>query len=198
MPAGLKPTNRNPFSPERWEAQAMPDLKAHVARVATGEPLSREEARAAFEIIMSGDATQAQIGAFLMALRVRGETVDEITGAVSVLREKMTRVSASRECNRYRRHRWRRIRHLQYFDRLRACDRRRRGSCRQARQSRAIVEVRRGRRSCCSRRQYRDWSGSDLALHLAGRCWLHVRADAPCQFPTCRTGTRRARNPDGV
>jgi anthranilate phosphoribosyltransferase len=72
----------------------MPDLKHYVSRVAGGAPLPRAEAEAAFEIIMSGEATPAQIGAFLMALRVRGETVDEITGAVTVLRGKMTRVEA--------------------------------------------------------------------------------------------------------
>src|SRR5450755_2564386 len=44
--------------------------------------------------MMSGEATPSQMGALLMALRVRGETVDEITGAVTVMREKMLRVSA--------------------------------------------------------------------------------------------------------
>lgn len=71
----------------------MPDarsLKPLIARVATGETLSREQTREAFDIMMSGEATPAQIGAFLMALRVRGETVDEITGAASVLRAKMS------------------------------------------------------------------------------------------------------------
>ena len=70
------------------------DLKGLIGIVAQGKPLSRAEAEAAFNIIMTGEATPAQIGAFLMALRVRGETVDEITGAVSVMREKMTRIQA--------------------------------------------------------------------------------------------------------
>jgi anthranilate phosphoribosyltransferase len=69
-------------------------FRPFIARVSTGKPLSREEATEAFDIIMSGEATPAQIGAFLMALRVRGETVDEIAGAVSVMRAKMTRVEA--------------------------------------------------------------------------------------------------------
>jgi anthranilate phosphoribosyltransferase len=72
----------------------MPDLKAIVGKVAAGGKLSREEAREAFGIIMSGEATAAQIGSFLTALRMRGETVDEIAGAVSTMREKMTRVDA--------------------------------------------------------------------------------------------------------
>lgn len=72
----------------------MPDLKPLLAKVATGESLSREEAQDAFGILMSGEATPSQIGAFLMALRVRGETVAEMTGAVSTMRAKMLRVDA--------------------------------------------------------------------------------------------------------
>ena len=72
----------------------MPDLKPFVAKAATGEALNREDARAAFEIIMSGEATPSQIGGFLMALRVRGETVDEIVGAVGAMRARMLTVEA--------------------------------------------------------------------------------------------------------
>ena len=72
----------------------MATLKTHIAKVAGGKPLSFEEAREAFDIIMSGEATPGQIGGFLMALRVRGETVDEIAGAVSTMRAKMLRVEA--------------------------------------------------------------------------------------------------------
>lgn len=72
----------------------MSDLKPFLAKVANGETLDRDAARAAFGIIMDGGATPSQIGGFLMALRVRGETIDEIVGAVSVMRERMTRVSA--------------------------------------------------------------------------------------------------------
>ena len=72
----------------------MSALKTHIAKVATGTPLSFEEAREAFDIIMSGDATPGQIGGFLMALRVRGETVGEISGAVATMRAKMLRVEA--------------------------------------------------------------------------------------------------------
>ena len=70
------------------------DMKPLLAKVAGGEALNAGEAEAAFDIIMSGDATPAQIGAFLMALRVRGETVDEITGAVTIMRAKALKVTA--------------------------------------------------------------------------------------------------------
>lgn len=73
---------------------AVTDLKGHIGIVAQGKSLSRAEAETAFSIIMAGEATPTQIGGFLMALRVRGETVDEITGAVSVMRGKMTRIKA--------------------------------------------------------------------------------------------------------
>jgi anthranilate phosphoribosyltransferase len=69
-------------------------LKPLLAKVADGRSLSHGESIAAFQILMSGEATSSQIGAFLMALRVRGETVDEISGAVTVMREKMLRVEA--------------------------------------------------------------------------------------------------------
>jgi anthranilate phosphoribosyltransferase len=70
------------------------DMKALLGRVATGATLTTPEAERAFEIMMSGDATPAQIGGFLMALRVRGETVDEIIGAVRVMRAKAVPVLA--------------------------------------------------------------------------------------------------------
>ena len=70
------------------------DMKPLMAKVASGDTLEAAEAEAAFDIIMSGDASPAQIGAFLMALRVRGETVEEITGAVSIMRAKALKVTA--------------------------------------------------------------------------------------------------------
>ena len=72
----------------------MTDFKALIAKVAGGKSLTREEAEAAFDVMMSGEATPSQMGGFLMALRVRGETVDEITGAVATMRAKMLRVEA--------------------------------------------------------------------------------------------------------
>jgi anthranilate phosphoribosyltransferase len=70
----------------------MDNLRAIIAKVATGASLTREESSAAFDSMMSGEATPSQMGALLMGLRVRGETVDEITGAVEVMRAKMLRV----------------------------------------------------------------------------------------------------------
>src|SRR5438874_13037248 len=70
------------------------DLKPLLAAVAAGHRLSESEAEAAFEIIMSGNATPSQIGAFLMGLRVRGETVDEIAGAARIMRAKALAIDA--------------------------------------------------------------------------------------------------------
>jgi anthranilate phosphoribosyltransferase len=70
------------------------DLKSLLAHVALGRTLSESDAEAAFDIIMSGNATPSQIGAFLMALRLRGETVEEITGAARIMRAKAVGVDA--------------------------------------------------------------------------------------------------------
>ncbi len=64
------------------------DMKAIIATVASGATLSETEAELAFDTIMSGNATPSQMGGFLMALRVRGETVDEIAGAARTMRSK--------------------------------------------------------------------------------------------------------------
>src|ERR1700752_3255502 len=72
----------------------MDNLKSIIGKVATGATLSSTEAAAAFDSMMSGEATPSQMGGLLMALRVRGETVDEIPGAVSAMRAKMLRVKA--------------------------------------------------------------------------------------------------------
>lgn len=69
-------------------------LKQALYSLSQKADLSFDEMRACMNIIMSGDATQAQIGAFLMGLRTKGETVDEMSAAVCVLREKMLPVQA--------------------------------------------------------------------------------------------------------
>jgi anthranilate phosphoribosyltransferase len=69
-------------------------MKSLIALVAGGQVLTQDQARHAFEIMMSGDATPAQVGGFLMGLRVRGETVDELTGGAQALRQRMVKVAA--------------------------------------------------------------------------------------------------------
>jgi anthranilate phosphoribosyltransferase len=69
-------------------------MKPVLARLAAGERLAESEAEAAFGMIMAGEATPAQIAGLLMAMRVRGETVAEMTGAVRAMRARMIAVEA--------------------------------------------------------------------------------------------------------
>lgn len=69
-------------------------FKDFIAKISKGQSLNHNEAQQAFDIMMSGQATSAQIGAFLMGLRIHGETIEEISGAVSVMRDKMLPVQA--------------------------------------------------------------------------------------------------------
>ncbi len=75
-------------------SEAAGDFKALLSKLALGQRLSEGEAALAFDRMMSGDATPAQMGGFLMALRVRGETVEEITGAARSMRAKALRIDA--------------------------------------------------------------------------------------------------------
>jgi len=70
------------------------DLKQALGKIANRQDLTGEEMRGVMNIIMSGEATPSQIGAFLMGMRVKGETVGEIAAAVSILRERMVPVAA--------------------------------------------------------------------------------------------------------
>ena len=72
----------------------MSKFHQYVDLAATGENLSTDQAASAFDLMMSGEASAVEMAAFLMALRVRGESVDEITGAARVMRAKATRVGA--------------------------------------------------------------------------------------------------------
>ncbi|MES0809000.1 anthranilate phosphoribosyltransferase [Roseibium sp. SCPC15] len=72
----------------------MTTFKDIIAKVADGHALSPAEAREAFDVILSGSATPSQLGGFLMALRVRGESIAEVTGAVATMRSKMLPVDA--------------------------------------------------------------------------------------------------------
>jgi len=70
------------------------DFRGLLAKVGNGEKLSLAEAERAFDIMTSGNATPAQMGAFLMGLKVRGETAEELAGGAKVLRNKVQRVQA--------------------------------------------------------------------------------------------------------
>ena len=69
------------------------NIQQAIARLAESEDLTREEMVAVMKQVMTGEATPAQIGAFLIALRIKGETVNEITGAAQVMRELSTKVN---------------------------------------------------------------------------------------------------------
>ncbi len=71
-------------------------IQAAIGRLIAGESLDRDEARGVMEQIMSGDATDAQIGGFLMALRAKGETIDEIAGFAETMRAKATQITGGK------------------------------------------------------------------------------------------------------
>ena len=70
-------------------------IKEAIATLVSGNSLSMEEASSVMQEIMDGDATQAQLGAFLVALRLKGETPEEVAGFASMMRQKALRVSLS-------------------------------------------------------------------------------------------------------
>ena len=70
------------------------DLKIFISQISEGKTLSADESEQAFNVIMTGNALESQIGAFLMGLRMRGETVSEITGAVRTMRARADMISA--------------------------------------------------------------------------------------------------------
>jgi anthranilate phosphoribosyltransferase len=71
------------------------ELRQLIQKVSSGATLSESEIRTALDLMTEGAATGAQMGAFLMALRVRGETVEEITGAAQMMRARMKRVEVA-------------------------------------------------------------------------------------------------------
>ncbi len=71
-------------------------IQETITHLVSGDTLTREQAGAAMKILMSGEATPAQVAAFLTALRMRGETVEEITGFAETMRALATPVHASR------------------------------------------------------------------------------------------------------
>ena len=81
-------------SPVLAQTARLADLGAAIRKVAAGGSLSQTEAADAFETIMSGAATDAQIGALLMAMRLRGETIEELAGAARAMRARALPVRA--------------------------------------------------------------------------------------------------------
>lgn len=73
------------------------NMKDALSRVAENLDMSRDEMKQVMRIVMNGEATDAQIGALLMGLRIKSETVDEITGAVEVMRELVSGVTVKAE-----------------------------------------------------------------------------------------------------
>jgi anthranilate phosphoribosyltransferase len=71
-------------------------IQRALARLLDGHDLSRDEARGTMAVIMAGEATQAQIAGFLVALRAKGETADEIAGCAEAMREHVLRVNPKR------------------------------------------------------------------------------------------------------
>ncbi len=159
-------------------------------------PLPREEAGDAFDHLLSGEATLAQIGGFLMALRVRGETLDEIAGAVAAMRAQDAARRGARRRHRHRRHGRRPFRHLQCLDgsppSIVAGVRREGRQARQpgasSRSGAADVLVALGVKIGLD-------AGGHRQLHRGGRPRLHVRAGASRARCACRPGAGRARHP---
>jgi len=83
-----------PSDPVLARTAILADLRGAIAKIAAGNSLTQEEAAEAFDLVMSGAATPAQIGALVMGLRARGETVDEIAGAARAMRAKVLTVRA--------------------------------------------------------------------------------------------------------
>ncbi|KQN72845.1 anthranilate phosphoribosyltransferase [Devosia sp. Leaf64] len=75
----------------------MMDIKQALHKISEGRDLTGEEMRSVMRLIMDGQATPAQTGAFLMGMRIKGESVGEIAAAVSIMREKMVPVDAPEE-----------------------------------------------------------------------------------------------------
>jgi len=71
-------------------------IQQALARLLDGRDLARDEARGTMTVIMAGEATDAQIAGFLVALRAKGETADEIAGCAEAMREHVLRVNPSR------------------------------------------------------------------------------------------------------
>ena len=168
-------------------------IQAALAELLEGRNLSREQAREVMDEIMRGEATQAQIGGFLIALRLKGETRRRdrrLCGGDA--RPRPSRPAGARRPRRHGGHGRRRRQHDQHLDG--SGDRRRGGrrGRREARQPRRLVRLRLGGRARGARIPARAGAGANRAIDRRARLRLHVRAGAPpCDAP-CGTGAARA------
>src|ERR687884_389735 len=85
-------------TPARRAGAAGPPLREFTLRLMRGESLKREEAAALLDALLDGGATDAQIGAALVALAVKGETVEELAGLASAMRGRAVRITARHKC----------------------------------------------------------------------------------------------------
>ena len=153
-------------------------FKPLLARLADGATLSEDDAGEFFAACLRGEPTPAQVGAALTAMRMRGETMGEITACARAMRTAAIHARAALPDHRRLRHRRRRPAHAQHLHRRGLRGGRRRAEGRQARQPGAVVEVRRRRRAVRAGRRHRRRppSGSCSALDEAGICFLFAPA----------------------
>ncbi len=122
-------------------------IREALAQVVAGRNLSVADMSAVVGCMMDGQATPAQMGSLLTALRMKGETVDEVVGAALAMRQRMVRLSCGRACPARHLRNWRRrIRHGQHIDPGVVHRGRLRGQGGQARQPGALVALRLPRR----------------------------------------------------
>ena len=174
-------------------------VRAALAAVVDGGTLERDEAHAAMGAVMDGEATPAQLAALLVALRMRGETVDELAGFAEAMRERVAARRGAGGRDRHLRHRRRRHRHVQHLDGRGARRGRGRRAGRQARQPGHHLDVGLGRRARGARRAHRpDADSAAEALRELGFAFLFAPGFHPAMRhagPTRREiGVRTAFN----
>ena len=172
-----------------------PVLTKAIDRLASREDLPAADAAAVLAEIMAGNASEPETAAVLIALRTKGETVDELVGLAGTMRRFATPVMSPRPPGRPHRHRGhrRRAADVQRLDHGRP-DRGRRGLRRgQARQPLRHGAVGLGRRARGAGRADRPDARGGRGVHPRGGLRLHVRPGAPRRDPPRRAGAQGAR-----
>ncbi len=170
-----------------------PTLTGAIDALASRRDLSEQQAAEVLAEIMHGEVSETQIAGFLIALRTKGETVQELAGMARTMRELAARVQRrARGSARHRGHRGRAA-HLQRLHH-RSADRRRRGlRGGQARQPLRHRTLRVGRSPGGAGRAHRSRARGRRALHRGGRLRLHVRPRPPPRHPLRDARPPRAR-----